>query len=301
MSKTVSIIGVPMELGQSVSGVDKGPDAIRKAGLQRKLERLSCDIIDLGNIKIDLPPKAGKTNKEIKLKNLHEIYKNCERLAKIVDTEVSNQRFPLILGGDHSIAIGSLAGIAKHYHDLGVIWYDAHSDINSADTSPSGNIHGMPLAVNLGIGNEHLINILGYRPKIKPEHIVIVGARSIDDGEKELIKDLGIRMYTMSDVQTMGIEKVMAETIAYLHYTTDGIHLSLDVDALDPSETPGVGTPVHDGLSTLDSYEAMTMLAKAEVITSAELVEVNPLLDKEDKTVSIAVKLMELLFANNNN
>lgn len=287
-----------MELGQSIDGVRKGPNAIREAGLQEMLERLSHDVQDLGNVEI-AQPVFKEADTQNKLKNLHEISTSSQRLAEVVDEEIAKKRFPLMLGGDHSIAIGSLAGIAKHYRHLGVIWYDAHSDINSVETSPSGNIHGMPLAVNLGIGHESLINILGYQPKIKPEHIVIIGARSLDDGEKELIKNLDIRMYTMPEIHRLGMEKVMKETTTYLQRVTDGVHLSLDLDALDPSETPGVGTPVDGGITICESCTAMNVLSKADIVTSAELVEVNPMLDKQNKTATVAVELTELLFAKN--
>jgi|SRR5690625_3657895 len=295
MKKDISIIGVPIELGQSVAGVSKGPDAIRKAGIQKRLENLSYRVHDLGDVEIDQPSSKSIQSKN-KLKHLNEIATSSERVAKVIDKVVDRQDFPLVLGGDHSMAIGSIAGIAKHYDDLGVIWYDAHGDLNSAETSPSGNVHGMPLAVNLGIGHEKLTHILDYQPKIKPEHIVIIGARSLDDGEKELIKNRGIRMYTMPEIKELGMEKVMTETITYLQNVTDGIHLSLDLDALDPSETPGVGTPADGGISFEDSSIAMTVLSKADVVTSAELVEVNPVVDQGNKTATVAVDLTERLF-----
>ncbi len=291
----MSIIGVPMDLGQNRRGVDMGPSAIRYAGVVETLERLQYDVRDLGDIPINRPD-SKHDKREGNLRNLEQVAGANQTLAEMVDQEINNNRFPLVLGGDHSIAIGSLAGIAKHYDNLGVIWYDAHGDLNSGETSPSGNIHGMPLAVSLGIGHEKLTNMLDYQPKIKPENIVIVGARSLDPGERKLIQDKGIKVYTMHEVDRMGMPKVMAEAIDYLKERTDGVHLSLDLDGLDPSEAPGVGTPVLGGLSYRESHLAMEMLAESEILTSAEFVEVNPILDDQNKTATVAVGLMGSLF-----
>ncbi|SFG16611.1 arginase [Halobacillus alkaliphilus] len=295
MNKQISVIGVPMDLGQMRRGVDMGPSAIRYAGMRERLEQLKYDIIDLGDIDIPLPPQTG-SEKLDNLRNLNEISEGSQSLAEEVDKVVEEGRFPLVLGGDHSIAMGTLAGIAKHYENLGVIWYDAHGDLNTADSSPSGNIHGMPLAVSLGIGHEKLTSIHGYEPKIKPENVVIVGARSLDEGERELIKERGIKVYTMHEVDRMGMTKVMEESVEYLKGRTDGVHLSLDLDGLDPHEAPGVGTPVIGGLSYRESHLAMEMLYQSEMITSAEFVEVNPILDEKNKTASVAVGLMGSLF-----
>jgi len=295
MNKQISVIGVPMDLGQMRRGVDMGPSAIRYAGMTERLEKLKYDIEDLGDIDIPLPPQTG-SEKLDNLRNLNEISEGSQSLAEEVDKVVELGRFPLVLGGDHSIAMGTLAGIAKHYENLGVIWYDAHGDLNTADSSPSGNIHGMPLAVSLGIGHEKLTSIHGYEPKIKPENVVIVGARSLDEGERDLIKEHGIKVYTMHEVDRMGMTKVMEESVEYLKGRTDGVHLSLDLDGLDPHEAPGVGTPVIGGLSYRESHLAMEMLYQSEMITSAEFVEVNPILDEKNKTASVAVGLMGSLF-----
>ncbi|PAV28187.1 arginase [Virgibacillus profundi] len=295
MKNKMSIIGVPMDLGQSRRGVDMGPSAMRYAGAIEKLQELQIDTYDLGDIPINRPDQ-NKIENESNLKNLKQVSEGNQKLAEMVDLEIDKGHFPLILGGDHSIAIGSLAGISKHYENLGVIWYDAHGDLNSSETSPSGNIHGMPLAASLGIGNEELTNLYGYAPKIKPENIVIVGARSLDPGEKELIREKGIKVFTMHEIDQMGMSKVMQETIDYLKERTDGIHLSLDLDGLDPSEAPGVGTPVLGGMTYRESHLAMEMLAEADILTSAEFVEVNPILDDKNKTATVAVGLMGSLF-----
>ncbi|WP_164670732.1 arginase [Virgibacillus doumboii] len=295
MKKNMSIIGVPMDLGQSRRGVDMGPSAIRYAGVIETLENLQYSINDLGDVQISRPDSKYETQED-NLRNLQQVAEGNQKLAEMVDAEINKGRFPLVLGGDHSIAIGSLAGIAKHYENLGVIWYDAHGDLNSGETSPSGNIHGMPLAVSLGIGNEKLTNMLGYQPKIKPENIVIIGARSLDPGEKELIKEKGIKVYSMHEIDRVGMTKVMSESIDYLKERTDGVHLSLDLDGLDPEEAPGVGTPVIGGLSYRESHLAMEMLEESNLLTSAEFVEVNPILDDKNKTATMAVGLIGSLF-----
>ncbi|WP_181350905.1 arginase [Thalassobacillus sp. CUG 92003] len=291
MNKQLSLLGVPMDLGQNRRGVDMGPSAIRYAGVLERLEQLEYDIKDLGDIDIAQHSREG-AEIEDNLRNLKEVTEGNVRLAEYVNEIVEGNRFPLVLGGDHSIAIGTLAGVSRHYDNLGVIWYDAHGDLNSGDTSPSGNIHGMPLAVSLGLGHEKLTSILGYQPKIKPENIVIVGARSLDEGERKLIKERGITVYSMHEIDRLGMSQVMQETIDYLKERTDGVHLSLDLDGLDPNEAPGVGTPVMGGLSYRESHLAMEMLHESDMITSAEFVEVNPILDEKNKTASMAVGLM---------
>ncbi|TCP30638.1 arginase [Scopulibacillus darangshiensis] len=294
MLKDISIIGAPSDLGQGRRGVDMGPSAIRYAGIVERLRALDYDVEDLGDIKVDL---AGKDQGgDGHLKNLKEVTATNTRLESSVADIISNKRFPLVLGGDHSIAIGTLAGVSRHYQNLGVIWYDAHGDLNTAETSPSGNIHGMPLAVSLGLGHPDLTNIGGQTAKIKPENVVIIGARALDDGEKELIREKGVRVYTMHDIDRNGMTSTIQDAMAYLSEKTDGVHLSLDLDGLDPQDAPGVGTPVNGGISYRETHLAMEMLAESDIITSAEFVEVNPILDDKNKTASVAVALVGSLF-----
>ncbi|MCH6269665.1 arginase, partial [Neobacillus citreus] len=267
MKKKLSIIGMPMDLGQMRRGVDMGPSAIRYAGINERLKPLFSEIHDMGDIPIGRPEVV--VDKESNLRNLDLVAEKNTLLAEKVDEALNEGWFPLVLGGDHSIAIGTLAGVAKHYQNLGVIWYDAHGDLNTAETSPSGNIHGMPLAVSIGLGHPLLTNIGGYAPKVKPENVIIIGARSLDEGERILIKERGIKVYTMHEIDRLGMAKVMEETIAYLKERTDGVHLSLDLDGLDPSECPGVGTPVMGGISYRESHLAMEMLEESKLITSA--------------------------------
>lgn len=292
MNKKIGLIGMPMDLGQNRRGVDMGPSAMRYAGVLEKLDKLGFEVVDHGDIAIKRPQYLMRE----KLNNLTAVVKANEALAEAVDKICQANYFPLVLGGDHSIAIGTLAGAAKHRKNLGVIWFDAHGDLNTEETTPSGNIHGMPLAVSLGLGHDSLTTIGGFTKKVKPEHIVMIGVRSLDEGEKKLIKKLGIKVYTMHEIDRLGMTKVMEEAIAYVSNGTDGVHLSVDLDGLDPTDAPGVGTPVIGGMSYRESHLAMEMLAEANIITSAEFVEVNPILDEKNKTAAVAVALIGSLF-----
>jgi len=283
-----------MDLGQLRRGVDMGPSAIRYAGVVERLESLGYQVDDLGDIEIGRDRLT--TDPLTGLRNLEAVVQASAKIAEKVDKIMKEGSFPLVLGGDHSIAIGTLAGISKYFKNLGVIWFDAHGDLNTPETSPSGNIHGMPLAVSLGLGETTLTQIGGYCPKIQPENIVIIGARSLDEGEKRLIKEKGIKVYTMHEIDRLGIPKVIEETIAYFKNRSDGVHLSLDLDGLDPLYAPGVGTPVEGGLNYRESHLAMEMLFESGMITSAEFVEVNPILDERNKTGILAVGLMASLF-----
>lgn len=286
----ISMIGVPIDFGQMRRGVDMGPSAIRYAGAVERLEALGHEVVDEGDIYV---PNAAKLEVHPNLRNLGAVVEACTKLAEQVATAVEHKKFPLVLGGDHSIAIGTLAGLAQHYKNLGVIWYDAHADMNTAETSPSGNIHGMPLAVAMGLGHEKLTHIGGEQPKIDPKNLVIIGARSVDEGERELIKEKGIKVYSMHEIDRLGMAAVMEDALAYLRSREiDGLHLSLDLDGLDPMYTPGVGTPVPGGITYRESHLAMEMLQESNLLTSAEFVEVNPVLDTKNATANVAVGLM---------
>lgn len=296
--KKLDIIGASTAFGQPKLGVDLGPDAIRYAGIHQTLTDLGYEVNDKGNINSDYSINVSEHSKkeESNLLNFDGIMNFNEHLAKEVDESVGKGHFPLVLGGDHSLSIGSLAGISKHYENLGVIWYDAHGDLNDSRTSPTGNIHGMPLAVSCGVGHESMINLYNDGVKVKPENVVLIGMRDLDEGEKEYIKENNILTFTMMDIREKGIKTVIEETIAYLKDKTDGIHLSLDVDGLDPLETPGTGTPVDGGLSLSETQIAMKMLHESERVTSMDLVEVNPLLDDKNKTAVKAVEIAAHLF-----
>ncbi|MER2088166.1 arginase [Sporosarcina sp. JAI121] len=291
----ISIIGVPLDFGQSRRGVDMGPSAIRYAGAVGRMESIGHQVTDEGDIQVSVVEQ--KKHSEANLKNLDEVVQATADLAKKVADVVEAGRFPLVLGGDHSIAIGTLAGLSEKYKNLGVIWYDAHTDFNTAEISPSGNIHGMPLAVSVGLGHESLVDIHNEGRKVKPENIVVIGARSVDPEERKLVMEQGIKVFTMHEIDRFGMTAVMEEAIAYLRSReVDGVHLSLDLDGLDPLYTPGVGTPVHGGISYRESHLAMEMLEDSRMITSAEFVEVNPILDEKNKTADVAVGLMGSLF-----
>ncbi|WP_235782591.1 arginase [Peribacillus psychrosaccharolyticus] len=283
-----------MDLGQNRRGVDMGPSAIRYAEVVERLDSLGFDVEDSGDIMIGRPAQLDTS--ETKLNNLKEVTIGSRLLAEKVDAILGKNSFPLVLGGDHSIAIGTLAGASKHYENLGVIWFDAHGDLNTDETTPSGNIHGMSLAVSLGLGNDELVNIHGYSPKIKPENVVIIGARSLDEGERKLITAKEIKVFSMHEIDRRGMAAVIEETIAFFNEKTDGVHLSVDMDALDPIDAPGVGTPVLGGITYRESHLAMEMLSESGIVTSAEFVEVNPILDDKNKTATVAVALMGSLF-----
>lgn len=287
----VSLLGVPMDLGQARRGVDMGPSAIRYAGVTERLQQLGYTVKDYGNVTVDNRTAEADTHEN--LKNLIAVVQTSRRIRDTVKTMLEDALIPLVLGGDHSMSIGTLAAITEQHPNVGVIWYDAHGDLNVPKTSPSGNIHGMPLAVNIGFGHDMLTQIGRY--KVKPENIVLIGARDLDAGERAFIKEHRMRVFTMHEVDMLGMAAVMHKTLEYLAHT-DGIHLSLDLDALDPMYCPGVGTPVLGGMTYRESHVAMEILAASKRIVSAEFVEVNPILDERNKTAEVAVALIASLF-----
>ncbi|PTH30671.1 arginase [Staphylococcus arlettae] len=294
--KNIHIIGAPSTFGQRKLGVNFGPDALRYAGLVERLKNIGHLVEDKGDIAVPAVDVEKFKGKQEGLRNLNEIIEVSENLSNAVSSSIKNQAFPLIIGGDHSIAIGSISGVSQHYENLGIIWYDAHGDLNIPEESPSGNIHGMPLRVLLGDGDKQLVNISGYAPKVKPENIVLIGMRDLDVGERDFIRENNIKTYTMADIDRNGIKQVMEESVSYLKDKTDGIHLSLDVDALDPVETPGTGTKVLGGLTYRESHFALEMLHNTNLITSMDVVEVNPLIDQNNHTAEQAVCLMGSFF-----
>ncbi len=295
MKKPISIIGVPMDLGQGRRGVDMGPSAIRYANLQERIQELGYLVEDQGNINVptaEAHQSSNTTHNDTKLRFLPEVTRVSEELAAKVKEVLEIDHFPIILGGDHSIAIGSIAGVTQSVKKLGVIWFDAHGDFNTAETTPSGNIHGMPLACSLGIGHEKLTNVAGFSPKVKPENVVIVGVRSIDLDERRLLKEHNVKVYDMHQIDKLGIARVMEEAINIASNGTDGIHLSLDLDSIDPDMCPGVGTPVLGGVTYREGHLAMEMLYQSGKVISCDLVEVNPILDESNKTARTAVDLV---------
>ena len=293
-SKIVNIIGFPMDLGADRRGVDMGPSALRIAGLREKLERLGYQIVDSGDIYIQIMEKQKITNP--KLKYLNEILKTSRVLARKVERVLEKKHFPLCLGGDHSMALGSIAGISsycrKHKLRFGVIWVDAHTDMNTDETSPSGNIHGMPLAASLGIGNEKLVNFLGFSPKLKPENCALIGIRSVDTLEKQNIKKLKLPVYTMADIDKQGIHEIIKKILKQFRKRVDHLHVSFDLDVIDPSIAPGVGTPVAGGLGYREAHLLMESIAECGCMSSLEITEVNPILDDKNKSAIFATDLI---------
>jgi arginase len=287
--RAVATLHVPFDLGAGKRGASEAPNVIFKSGLERSLRQLSIPYRNFEPITVSA---ASGQYPETNMKSFGEVVELNRALADQVSQVVGEGLFPLVLGGDHSIAIGTIAGLSEHYSNLGVIWFDAHSDLNTEATTPSGNVHGMSLAVCLGLGHELLTGINGARPKVKAENVVIIGARSLDQGEKELIRSLGIACYTMHDVDRKGMGKIIEETVLKLKDVTDGVHLSFDVDSLDPAEAPGTGTPVRGGVSYREAHFALELLHESDLITSAEFVEVNPSLDHNQRTVRLAVELI---------
>lgn len=290
INSNISIIGVPLDLAAGTRGVNMGPDAIRYSGVKERLENIGYKIEDLGDINVDR--NAAVTEPNSNLKNLNVVSQVNSLLCDQVSSVMSEGKFPLILGGDHSIAIGTIFGVLQHKKNLGVIWFDAHGDINTAETSPSGNIHGMPVAVLLGIGDKKLTDIGGGSKYLKKENIVYIGSRDLDREERKAMKEQGIKVFTMHEIDDMGIKKVMEEAIKIAGDNTDGIHVSFDMDALDPSIAPGTGTKVPGGMNYREAHYAMELIAQSEKLVSAEFVEVNPLLDNANMTGQAAAALI---------
>lgn len=297
--RNIRILGVPLDLGQSRRGVDMGPSAVRVAGLEARLEMLGHHVEDGGNIAVDIAETQimGEHN----AKYLKAITETCTREAKQVMEILAADEIPLVLGGDHSIAAGTVSGVAEFYHrrqkKIGLIWIDAHADINTPETSPSGNVHGMPLAAILGLGPDSLRNIFDWSPKVAPENTVLIGVRDIDITEKENIRRAGItEVYTMRDIDERGMRTVMEEALRAAGRGTAGYHVSLDMDWIDPEDAPGVGTPVRGGATYREAHLAMEILADHGRMLSFELVEVNPVIDEHNRTADLAVELISSAF-----
>lgn len=291
---TVRLIGFPMDLGAGRRGVDMGPSALRIAGVSDKLSALGYKVIDAGDIDIRTPEVAKVIDE--KLRYLPEIAKACSTLASKVETSLDNDEFPLVLGGDHSMAIGTIAGIAnhckKHKKRFGVIWIDAHADINTPDTSPSGNIHGMPVAVSLGYGPPELTKVGGDFTSLAPHQIAMIGLRSVDEGEAKLIKKLKIEAHTMSDLDKHGVHRIIAKVLSSMRAKVDHLHVSFDLDSVDPAIAGGVGTPVPGGLTYREAHLIMEAVAESGYMSSFEIAEVNPILDNRNASAEFAADLI---------
>lgn len=287
--RDIAIIGVPLDLGAGRRGVDMGPSAIRYAGLRERIAALGYRVRDLGNLAVPLAEQIEPPAADEPLRYLQPIVGVVRDLAQQVRDVISSNTLPIILGGDHSLSIGSVAGVA-HNRRIGVIWLDAHGDYNTPETTPSGNIHGMGLAVLTGRGHPTLTGLIGRAPVIRPGDAALVGVRNLDDGERELLRTSDVRVFTMHDIDRRGMAAVMEEAILHVSAGTSGFHLSFDLDVLDPHEAPGVGTPVLGGITYREAHLAMELVAASGRLISLDLVEVNPILDTRNMTALLAVE-----------
>jgi arginase len=294
MPQKIRIIGVPMDLGQSRRGVDMGPSALRGAGLQARIKQLGDTVEDIGNLEVKQPEEMQVGEKRAKY--LQEIAETCKDLAVTVEKSLGEGFLPLVLGGDHSIAAGVAAGASSHFRkekkQIGYLWLDAHGDMNTPESSPSGNVHGMPLAAIMGYGAPELVELMGFKPKAEPSNIVIVGARDLDAQERKIVKKSGIHVFTMRDIDERGMREVMSDALKYALDDTAGIAVSLDMDFVDPSDAPGVGTPVRGGVTYREAHLAMEMIADTEAMVSLEVVEINPIIDEHNRTALLGVELV---------
>ncbi len=293
MSK-ISIVGVPMDLGADRRGVDMGPSALRYADLNEKLQALGYEVDDLGDLDVIIPETRHFGDPHAKY--LKEIADACTHLANLVLEIHTDHRTPIVLGGDHSIAVGTMSGMAESFRrqnaKIGLMWFDAHADFNTPQISPSGNVHGMPMAAIMGYGPIELTRIFGFSPKIQPERAVMIGIREVDPQERELVKSSGVRVFTMKEIDRRGIGSVMDEALSIVTKDTDGFSVTLDADFLDPYESPGVATPVRGGADYREAHLAMEMVADTKKMVSFEITEINPILDVHNKTAHFGMELI---------
>jgi arginase len=291
---TIAIVGAPLDLGAGRRGVDMGPSALRLAGLNQKLSTLGYEIEDLGNVSVAQQESTPSSTDNARY--LPQIAATCEKLASKVASAVEAGKFPLVLGGDHSIAVGTVSGVSQAFRQrsasIGLIWVDAHADMNTPETSPSGNVHGMPLACCVGRGPRELTDIFGYCPKVDGRNVALVGIRDVDVTERPIVRESGVTAFTMRDIDELGLRKVMEQAIAIASQGTAGFHLSFDMDFVDPMEAPGVGTPVRGGVTYREAHLAMETICDCSQMISMEIVEVNPVLDEVNRTALLGVELL---------
>lgn len=288
-AKTIRIIGVPLDYGADRRGVDMGPSAIRYAGLHDKLRQAGHEVQDVGNLPVPVPESRQSAHPQ--LKYLDQIVRVNRVLARTVEKALDDGCFPLVLGGDHSIAMGTLAGVTRRVPRVGLLWFDAHGDFNTSQTSPSGNIHGMPAAVATGVGDAELSKIF-HGQYVDLSHVVYVGVRTLDPHEAEALRKSAATIFSMHEIDRYGMREVMARAIDIVTRQTNGVHVSFDIDALDPLYAPGSGTPYSGGLSDREAHLALELLAEADIVTSMEMVEVNPILDERNRTGTLAANLI---------
>jgi arginase len=283
------VIGAALDLGQGRRGVDMGPSAIRYAGLDARLDELGHEYVDCGNVETAVAEATTAGDEQARF--LPQIKDTSQRIAALVARAAREDSVPVVLGGDHSVALGTLAGLAEVHGPGGTIWIDAHGDLNSPDTSPSGNVHGMVLAAVLGLAGDRFRGDGWGLPAVAPGRVALVGVRSLDDGERQVLRELDAKVFTMSEVDRLGIERAIRESLTHVA-GTGFVHVSLDMDAMDPEVAPGVGTPVRGGLSYREAHLAMELIAESGLASSFDVVEVNPILDRENETAQLAVELV---------
>jgi len=290
----IAIIGAPLDLGAGRRGVDMGPSAVRVANLNVRLADLGYQIEDLGNVPV--VQRENQPQGDPNARYLAQITETCKWLAEMVDEAMDENEFPLVLGGDHSIAVGTVSGASKNLRargeKLGLIWIDAHTDMNTPSSTPSGNVHGMPLACCIGLGPTELSQIFDYSPKVDPGNVALVGIRSVDQHERDIVQRSGVHAFTMRDIDERGMRSVIEQAIEVASAGTAGFHVSLDMDAVDPDEAPGVGTPVQGGITYREAHLAMEIMSDTGRVTSMEVVEVNPVIDEANRTAILAVELV---------
>ncbi len=295
----IAIIGAPLDLGQGRRGVDMGPSALRVANLNSRLASLGYKVTDLGNVPVEQAESVAE-ERGARMRYVPQIAASCKRLARMVEQALTAKQAPVVLGGDHSVAIGTVAGASRFFRksrkDIGLLWVDAHADMNTPDTSPSGNVHGMPLACCIGMGPEELTGIYGYSPKVNPAKVAVVGLRDVDALEKPHVRESGVRVFTMRDIDERGMRAVMEEALRIVTAGSAGFHLSLDMDVVDPQDAPGVGTPVRGGATYREAHLAMEMICDSGRMLSMELVEINPVIDEVNRTADLGVELIMSAF-----
>jgi arginase len=287
--RSVAIVGAPLDLGQDRRGVDMGPSAIRYAGLEAELERIGLRCVDRGNVVAPVAESTAMGNERARF--LPQIKVACEAVAQLVESAVGEGAIPLVLGGDHSVALGTLVGLARARGPRGVLWVDAHGDLNTPESSPSGNVHGMALAAAIGLARDAFAYDGWPLPAVDPARVALVGVRSLDPGERETLSRLDARVFTMQEIDRIGIERAMRSSLEHVG-AAGPVHVSIDMDVVDPVHAPGVGTPVRGGLSYREAHFAMELVAESGLAGSLEVVEVNPILDRENETAKLAVELV---------
>jgi len=293
--RAIAIIGAPLDLGAGRRGVDMGPSAVRVAGLGRRLTALGYDVFDLGNVPVAQAESVDDAGPN-EARYLPQIAATCERLGELAGEALADGKTPLVLGGDHSIAIGTVAGVSRFFGEsnrkIGLLWIDAHADMNTPESSPSGNVHGMPLACCIGVGPAELARMFGFSPKVDPANVALVGIRDVDRIERGTLRDTGVRAFTMREIDERGMRAAIGEAIGIATRGTAGFHLSLDMDFVDPQYAPGVGTPVRGGATYREAHLAMEVICDSGKMVSMEVVEVNPVIDEVNRTADLAVELI---------